>query len=431
MSDVALTYPAPNAWALSERRYLRRATIFLLYVAQGLPLGLLDFAMPAWLAQNGASAAAIGSVLAMTILPWTLKLAHGFVMDRYTFLAMGRRRPWIIASQFGLVAGFIALALANPSVHQIALISAFAFTISLFASMQDVAVDGLAVDILEPDEIARVNGFMFGGQMIGIAAGGALGGYCLAYYGLPAAALVLAVIAGMILCLIASVRERSGEKLLPWSNGSAVQRNLDLQRAAFWPIIRDVFKAMTQRETLKILPAFVATSAAFGVFLGLGPLFAVDYLDWQKDTYSGWVSQASLVAGLAGIVLCGPLAEFAGPRRALLGTFGGFFLFGLAMLALEPQWGNALLFIPAIFTIYLLRTQSLVAVCSLSMPLCVPAVAATQFGLLMAVANLGRTISAAMLGWLDSLGGYSAMFLAIAGFSLVGAGFALVARVGR
>jgi len=73
--------------------------LFILYVAQGVPLGLFWFAIPSWMAANGASAADVGYVLGLTTLPWTLKLVNGFIMDRYTFLAMGRRRIWIIGAQ--------------------------------------------------------------------------------------------------------------------------------------------------------------------------------------------------------------------------------------------------------------------------------------------------------------------------------------------
>lgn len=61
---TGVTAPPPRT--LSEHRTLRESTLFLLYVAQGLPLGLINFALPAWLAQNGAPAAAIGGVLAIS-----------------------------------------------------------------------------------------------------------------------------------------------------------------------------------------------------------------------------------------------------------------------------------------------------------------------------------------------------------------------------
>lgn len=43
----AIAAPAPRPLVLSEHQLLRFVTIFLLYVAQGLPLGLFDFALPA------------------------------------------------------------------------------------------------------------------------------------------------------------------------------------------------------------------------------------------------------------------------------------------------------------------------------------------------------------------------------------------------
>lgn len=218
---------------LSEHRNLRFVMLFLLYVSQGLPFGLIDFALPAWLAQNGASAAAIGGVLAMIILPWTFKLGYAFIMDRYAFLAMGRRRPWIIVGQAGLVAALVTMAFADPGVEQIGVITALAFAMGLASAFQDVAVDGLAVDIMPADEIERVNGYMFGGQAIGTATGAAASGYLIAYHGLPAAVLTLAAIIAAILALVLVVRERPGERLLPWTKGVASQRNIDLHLGAF------------------------------------------------------------------------------------------------------------------------------------------------------------------------------------------------------
>ena len=89
----------------------------------------------------------------MIILPWTFKLVYGFIMDRYAFLAMGRRRPWIIVGQFGLVLALVAMALANPGAQEIGLIAGLAFAMGLASAFQDVAVDGLAVDILPADEL--------------------------------------------------------------------------------------------------------------------------------------------------------------------------------------------------------------------------------------------------------------------------------------
>jgi PAT family beta-lactamase induction signal transducer AmpG len=431
MTDLAVRFVAPPSFALSEHRNLRFATLFLLYVAQGLPFGLIDFALPAWLAQNGASAAAIGGVLALIILPWTFKLAYGFIMDRFAFLAMGRRRPWIILGQAGLVAALVAMAFANPGVGQIAMIAGFAFFIGLSSAFQDVAVDGLAVDILPEGEIERVNGFMFGGQAIGIAGGAALSGYLIAYHGLPAAVLALAAIIAAILALVLIVRERPDERLLPWTRGMASQRNLDLHLGAFGPIIRNLFSAMFTRQTLILVPAFMAVSAAWGIFLGLAPLFAANILGWEKATYSGWSGQANLVAGLAGGLLFGVAATRWGARRMFIAGALMACAAAAAMLGLQDQWANPVILIGAIFTFTALTVLRAVTSGSLAMRLCTPAVAATQFAVFMAILNLGRTFAAASLGWLDSLGGLPAMFTAMAVCSLIAAAFGFAAKVGR
>ncbi|MBA4747788.1 MAG: MFS transporter [Sphingopyxis sp.] len=199
-STLVLPMPTPSL-ALNEHRVLRITTLFLLYIAQGLPLGFINFALPGWLAQNGASAAAVGAVLAMANLPWTFKLAYGVVMDRWAFLAMGRRRPWIMFGQLAMIGTFAVLAFTSPAVQQVALITVFAFALGMGSAVQDVAVDGLAADILPENEIEHVNGVMFGGQMTGIAIGTGLGGTLIAYQGVPAAALALAAILTAILAL--------------------------------------------------------------------------------------------------------------------------------------------------------------------------------------------------------------------------------------
>ena len=51
-SRVKESRPLP---ALSENSFLRYYTFAALYIAQGIPEGLLWYAIPAWLAMNGKS----------------------------------------------------------------------------------------------------------------------------------------------------------------------------------------------------------------------------------------------------------------------------------------------------------------------------------------------------------------------------------------
>ena len=58
---------------LSENKVVRLFSFFLLYIGQGLPLGVSTVAFPAWLVANGASEADVGAIIATAFLPWSFK----------------------------------------------------------------------------------------------------------------------------------------------------------------------------------------------------------------------------------------------------------------------------------------------------------------------------------------------------------------------
>lgn len=196
---------------LERSRPLRLFTLFILYVGQGMPIGLFWFAIPAWMAVEGASAADVGYVAALTALPWSLKLVNGFFMDRYTWLPMGRRRIWILAAQSVMIALLCLGAAINPAASDVVILGVLGFGVNLATTFQDVAVDGLAVDIMSEDERARGSGMMFGGQSIGIATATAICGFVIEDFGAPAAFLIVAgIIFALTSPLFASATEKSG-----------------------------------------------------------------------------------------------------------------------------------------------------------------------------------------------------------------------------
>lgn len=258
-----------------------------------------------------------------------------------------------------------------------------------------------------------------------------LGGYLIAWHGLPAALLALAVVTAVILGAILIVRERPGERLLPWTKGAAVQRNLDMHMGAFWPIIRGVLTAMFDRRTILFLAALFFGGASAGLFVGLAPIYSVEILGWKKDIYSGWVSQSNLVAGVLGLLFFGLIAERWGARRVFILVMISMAATALTMLALQPHWGTGLILIAFIFVFKTLNTLRLAMGSAVAMALCTPAVAASQFTLLVAFINFGNMAASASLGWLDSLGGIPAMFTAIVVCGLTAATFAFASKVGR
>ena len=102
---------------LTQTRWLRLASFTAFYYAQGVPIGLLSIALPAWLAEHGSTLAEIASYTGIVMLPWGFKLIAGPLMDRFAFPAMGRRRPWVMGAQLGLTLSMAAMTLVPGDLY--------------------------------------------------------------------------------------------------------------------------------------------------------------------------------------------------------------------------------------------------------------------------------------------------------------------------
>src|SRR6478735_2213749 len=231
--SVKKSHPFP---ALSEHTSLRYFNFIALYIAQGIPEGMAFFGIPAWMAMNGKTPGQIGAFVAAFGLPWSFKIIVAPLMDRYSYLPMGRRRPWVLFGQLGLMASFIAMAFVPDPLNNLNLFMASAFVVGFFGAFQDVATDGMAIDIVPINQQAKANGFMWGAKIAGTSASLALGSWLLHQYNFSIAILMLAVFVCLIMLVPLLLRERPGEKLLPWSTGNASPETQQMQLNS-WSII--------------------------------------------------------------------------------------------------------------------------------------------------------------------------------------------------
>ncbi len=399
--------------ALATRRGLRLFTLFALYFAQGVPEGLLYVAVPAWLAANGASAAAVGSYIAIILLPWSFKLLNGVIMDRFFFAAMGRRRPWIIAAQLVLVLAMLLLSINAPDVDDLALLSLCGFIINLAAAFQDVAIDGMAIDIVPMAERGTANGVMWGGKTLGIAGSTVVCGALIADHGFAVAVLAPAAAIAAILILPLAMRERPGERLLPWTDGEAADAVAGAP--ALLRIIADLLRAMLGRRNLLLAAGIFTGFAAYGLKTAFVPVFAVQQLGWSQQDFTRLAGGADLAGGIFGIVLSGWIADRIGHGRAIIVSLLMLAALHGGMAALAPHWQSPLLF-GSYFSLHALLFVLLsVSVYASAMDHCLPMIAATQFSAYMAVLNLGTSLGAQQLGWIRSGSGDAGVLAAAAG----------------
>lgn len=143
-----------------------------LYFAQGLPTGFQARALPVYLREQGLSLTGVALAGALA-LPWMLKVLWSPLVDRYALPGFGRRKSWIVPAQAALALTTGAAALVSPQ-DDLTLLLVLVFCMNLCAATQDIAVDGLAVDLLDDDELGPGNAAQVVGFKVGMLTSGGL-----------------------------------------------------------------------------------------------------------------------------------------------------------------------------------------------------------------------------------------------------------------
>lgn len=403
---------------LSGDRRLRYGVFGALYAAQGIPDAMVLIVFPAFLAANGAGVAMIGAFLATAMLPNAAKLVIGPLIDRLAYLPMGRRKPWLMAGQVGIASSFAAMALIDDPVKQIGLFTAGAFLITFATAFQDVATDATAMDLIPADEQGRANSIMWGAKTLGTAGAASIGAWILVRYGFAAMTAVCAAALVAVLCLVATIRERPGERLLPWMPGAvsidAAAALPDKWNAIWSKLIQELRRSPVRR--------LVFLSLMIGLLVGmtgaLAPVLMVKQFDWAQSDYAQFRSALKLVSGIAAMLVGGFVIDRLGHRKVLVLMLSALALANVLFMVFPGQRGA---------TAYLIAYEMLlvfvfITFFAATMSQCSRVIAATQFSFTMVCGNITMSFGAAMMGPIMAFGGVTAMLVAIAVVALAGAG---------
>ena len=402
-----LTQPATGtSLILSESRILRYLSFFIFYFGQGLPYGLTTMALPVWVAANGGSSAEVASIVAAAYFPWSWKFLVAGFMDRYSYLPMGRRRAWLIFAQVLMSGGFIGAAVLAPGAGDVSLLVIVTLLVNSGAATQDVAVDGLAVDILPPEEQGTASAFMFGGQALGGAAAGAGAAAGLQYLGsattflLFIPVLLLPTIYAMIL------RERPGEKRFPWSEGTIAKENLARVVEDWLAIFKITMKSLFRGPSLVFVAAQSLTRMGSGMTVPLWPLLATGFLAYDETGYGAMASPVDLAMAVTAIGVGSFLTMRLGAKWATVLVALGQAALVLFLILGQDAWTTTRVFVAAYATASLLSVLQSICSNPLRMQLCDKRVSATQFTIYNSISNfpvsLGATLFA-VVGGVDNL----------------------------
>jgi len=385
-----------------------------LYFSQGLPFGFFTQALPAVMRQQGVSLAAIG-LSTLLALPWGLKFLWAPLVDRRGDFRGGRRRRWIFPLQLCSAAVLLLLALADPAHSLVWLIIGVLLT-NLIAATQDIATDGLAVDLLQHHERGLGNGVQVAGYRVGMIVGG---GALLVAFEHLGWAWTFVCAAGLMLLATGPVwRFREPPPPTepdPTSDAPAQASVRDALRWFFsheerrgWLLVLVIYKAGDYLGTSMLRPFFIDHG------LGLSDLGLL-------------LGAVGFTAGLVGALVGGATVGRLGRRPALL-IFGTLQAASVASYAFATGPDASLLHFygPVIFE-HLATGMATATLFTVMMDHCRPEHAATDYTLQASLVVLATGLAAALGGTTAQLLGYGPNFVLGAGISL--AAVALASRV--
>ncbi|MDB4958981.1 MAG: hypothetical protein JWO36_6550 [Myxococcales bacterium] len=266
-----------------------------LYFAQGLPFGFFTQALPVILRTRGYSLGEIG-LTSLLAVPWALKFVWAPVVDRRWWPRLGRRRSWILPMQLAGVIVLTTLALA-PIAESVPALMVAMVVLNLIAATQDIATDGMAVDILPPAERGFANGLQVAGYRVGMIIGG---GVLLGLHdelGQSGTFAALAVLTALSSVPVLATREAPVVPVM-----SEQPRSHFLRRPGAW----------------RLIALIVIYKAGEAFATGMLRPFLVDQHLSMSDV--GWMlGTVGFIAGMLGALVGGALVTRIGRRRALVG----------------------------------------------------------------------------------------------------------------
>jgi len=384
---------------LASRRG-RLAAFFLLYLTEGIPAGFTATAVATQMRRQGLTPAEIGAFVGALYVPWAIKWAFGPFVDVISSDRWGRRRTWILVTQGMMVVTLLA-AMPVSFTARLGLFTVLLLIHNIFSATQDVAIDALAVNTLRDDERGLANGFMFGGNYIGNAIGGAGVLLLTPLIGFRSTFLFVAGVIALVTLLVPGpMRELPGPPRVKPEGSRLEAIGKELARFA-----RDTGKAFlgSRAATIAIFLALLPMGA-YALSLTLQSTIAVELgLDDRRIGILGLMS-TTLSAGFC--ILGGWLSDRYGRRRTLAIFIAGTTLPTLALalamhhfawiLPVSPQmpgrpippqelvslfWGLTLCY--AVFQGLMYGVGT-----AIYMDVTTPAVAATQFTAYMALCNV-------------------------------------------
>eukprot|EP00043_Microstomoeca_roanoka_P007386 m.71137 g.71137 ORF g.71137 m.71137 type:complete len:422 (-) comp13804_c1_seq1:193-1458(-) len=403
--------------------------LLVLYLVQGLPFGLEVKTLPILLRQSGASLSAISS-LGILSLPWLCKLVWAPFVDSYYWPTFGRRKSWIVPCLLAIATTAASAMLAESYIYLMIAI----FLMNLAASIQDVATDGLAIDILTSGEsVAYGNSAQVVGFKIGMMLTGGLVPWLMAAHAWAACfgAIVLITLLVAVLCLRFSeppIPADERDKLAKSTADKTKKQSVLDTVFSVYGVILEQLRQPASRPLLLLLVTYKAGELMADIMFK--PFLLDDGID--GEVVSLWTgvygSIFSILGSLTGgyfsgqftaldtLLIFGTLRlvpQFGRAVLAMTGVSADMPLPALALIGVESVTGGVVT--TSVFTIMMSHSQ-LDTVSSSSV--------ATYYTALTAVELIGKNMAGFLSGVIAEVLGYPLFFMLTTALSVLPLWFA-------
>jgi len=181
----------PQSWQASLRTFLHPQVISLLFLglSAGIPILLIFSSLGLWLREAGIDRSTV-TLFSWAALGYSFKFVWAPLIDRLPVpiltRLLGRRRAWILVSQFSIIGAIIWMASTNPSSSNddSLMIMALATILLGFSSAtQDIVIDAYRIESADLRLQAMMSSTYIAGYRIGMIIAGAGALFLADYFG--------------------------------------------------------------------------------------------------------------------------------------------------------------------------------------------------------------------------------------------------------
>lgn len=427
--------------ALADSRTQRVCTLCILYFAQGVPYGFMTITMANYLSGMGLSTQRVGELTAFALLPWTFKVIWAPIIDSLQFRGFGRRRPWIVMAQMLMALTLVGIYFAEPymvgeeiDIERSADLLLWVFFVhNVFAVLQDVVSDALAVDLLSENEQGAVNGAMWASKLLGMALGAGVLATIMDQYGIQGAVAAQIIVLLLIMLVPLLLVERQGDKRFPWDvyGSSELEPSRQMRHRSIGEILHDVLRGFSMRTTMFFFMIVLLSLIGWGVMETILKTICNQQIGWSS-THTSVVMGYSYVPEAISAVLFGFLGDRFGRKKMMILGMGGYGLVSILFALGSDYWGNSY---PTdwaadgywdnhIVWLYVVGYKVLLAIFVVnylaeSMALSWTSSSATMFTIFMTLSNVGHVLGNLMAGDVERIFGAAHSFIAMGIFNIV------------